>query len=198
MNYCFEAGQIVVINGGNGSGKTTLLNSLCGIIPTAIKGKVKGEIFYLDKKISSQPLNRTASEINILFQDPDKQIFMPVVEEEIAFGPENIHLPRETIIKRIDQLLARFNIEHLRYKKTSDLSFGQKKMVALAGILSMSPKVILIDEFCAGMHEKAINLVADYVQELKHAGKLIIFAEHHHSFQALADIQLDLDNFVQS
>lgn len=198
LNFTFEPGQIVVINGSNGSGKTTLLNSLCGIIPTAVKGKVHGQVLYLNKPLESSPLNRIAAEINILFQEPDKQIFMPVVEEEIAFGPENLRLSREVIRKRIELLLAELNIEHLRHKRTADLSFGQKKMTALAGILSMSPQVLLIDEFCAGMHDKAIKLAAAYVQKLKRSGKLIIFAEHHHSFQELADITINLDHFAQN
>lgn len=196
INLLFKEGQVVAIKGKNGSGKTTLLNCLCGIIPAYTGGKQEGEILFRGKPISSNPLKRTATEINILFQDPDKQIFMPTVEEEIAFGIENLCLEREQIIVSVSLVMKKLKIEHLRYSKTASLSFGQKKMVVLAALLVMSPKVILVDEFCAGMEDSSISLFAEYVLEMKKEGKLVILADHHNTFAGPADLVVNLDRYL--
>ena len=193
LNFILNKGEIVLLEGGNGSGKTTLLYCLCGIIHQIITGEMEGEILYRDQSISSLSLKEMAPKINILFQEPDKQIFMPIVEDEIAFGPENMAKEREEIELRVAILLKRFRIEHLRKRATTTLSYGQKKMVVLASMLAMDPEVILIDEFTAGMEDAVIELFIDYIKELKHEGKLIILADHHSGLAKLADLQINLD-----
>jgi len=193
LNLLLRAGEVVVIQGSNGSGKTTLLHCLCGIIPQIITGEMKGEVLYLGESISALSLKEIAPKINILFQEPEKQIFMPVVEDEIAFGPENLALEREEILQRVNDLLKRFRIGHLRKSSTTNLSFGQKKLVVLASILAIAPEVILIDEFTAGMEDAVIDLFIEHLKELKKEGKLIILADHHSGLTELADQQINLD-----
>ncbi|MBW6515006.1 MAG: energy-coupling factor ABC transporter ATP-binding protein [Candidatus Cloacimonetes bacterium] len=193
LNFSFNRGEIILIKGSNGSGKTTLLYSLCGIIPQAISGEMKGEILFNQESVSNIPLKEIATEINILFQEPDKQIFMPFVEEEIAFGPENLALDREDIKRRIDNLLDRFDIVELRKRATASLSYGEKKLVVLAAILAISPAVILIDEFSAGIGDNMINRFVSYLRELKDEGKTIVLAEHHPAVREIAAKVIDLD-----
>lgn len=196
LNIKAGRGEIILLKGRNGSGKTTLLNCLCGISPQGIPGEMTGEVLYQDKPLTELSLKEIAPHINMLFQEPDKQIFMPVVEEEIAFGPENLCLEREEIKRRLEYIQQRFNIGHLSEKKTADLSFGQKKLVVLAGILVMAPEVLLIDEFSAGMEENVINIFVDHIKELRSEGKLIIAAEHPAYLEHVADTIIDLDEMT--
>ena len=193
LSHTFREGDIVLIKGGNGSGKTTLLYTICGIIPRVISGEMQGEIVYNGKMVSGLPLNEIAPQINILFQEPDKQIFMPVVEEEIVFGPENLALDPHEIKMRLEKLLLRFNLTNLRKRATASLSFGQKKLVVLASILAISPAIILLDEFSAGLEEGMIVLLSNYLKELHSEGKTIILADHHPFFEDLAGTIIDLD-----
>lgn len=198
LNIKAGRGEIILLKGRNGSGKTTLLYSLCGIIPEAVKGDMEGEVLFKEKPLKEMTLKETAPHINMLFQEPDKQIFMPVVDEEIAFGPENLCLEREEIKRRLEHIQQKFNIGHLREKKTADLSFGQKKLVVLAGILVMDPEVLLIDEFSAGMEENVINIFVDHIRELRSEGKLIIAAEHPSYLEHVADTIIDLDEMTKA
>jgi energy-coupling factor transporter ATP-binding protein EcfA2 len=193
LNFKAGRGELVLLKGRNGSGKTTLLNCLCGIIPQAIPGEMTGVVLYQDKPLTELSLKEIAPHINLLFQEPDKQIFMPVVEEEIVFGPENLCIEREEIGRRLEYILQRFRIGHLRQRKTAELSFGQKKLTVLAGLLAISPQVLLIDEFSAGMEENIISLFVDYLEELKKEGKLIIAAEHPVYLEQSADMIINLD-----
>lgn len=193
LDFKLEPGKALLVKGKNGSGKTTFLNCLCGIIPRVITGEMKGEINFRERPVSNLPLKEIAPEINILFQEPEKQIFMPIVEDEIVFGMENLCLGQDEIHQRLNILLKRLNIEHLRKMPTASLSFGQKKLVALASVLAISPALILIDEFSAGIEEGMITLFQDYVKELKAEGKSFVFAEHHNAFQELADLSIDMD-----
>lgn len=193
LNLSLDQGQIVLLKGKNGSGKTTLLHCLCGIIPQVISGDSQGHVLYNNQKLASIPLKSIAPEINLLFQESEKQIFMPTVEEEIAFGAENICIEKDEIASRVNLLLKKFNIKHLRYEKTANLSFGQKKLVVLTSILAMSPQVLLIDEFCAGMEGIIIKIFIDYIQELRAHGHLIVIAEHETVFDKISDMTICLE-----
>lgn len=193
LNFSISEGEIVLLRGKNGSGKTTLLHSLSGIIPQAIDGELQGEISLRGRAVSSIPLREIAPYINILFQEPDKQIFMPSVEEEIAFGPENLCVERGEIERRLIEILDRLKLTEIRNRLTAELSFGQKKLVVLAGILAMKPGIILLDELSAGLEEGLIESITLYIQELKETGSSFILSEHHPAFDNLADQLIDLD-----
>jgi energy-coupling factor transport system ATP-binding protein len=192
INLSVERGQFAVVKGGNGTGKSTLLHCLCGIIPNAVHGNMFGEITWQNESLTGKPLKYIADKVNILFQEPDKQLFMPIVEEEIAFGPENFCLSSAEIRVRIAETLEMLGIENLRHDKTSTLSFGQKKLVALASILTISPDLLLIDEFSAGMSDSYVERMIKVFKQLSQLGKCIVFAEHDQRIIDLADVLLDL------
>jgi energy-coupling factor transport system ATP-binding protein len=196
LNFSVRAGEIILLRGKNGSGKTTLLQCLCSIIPQAIEGELRGEISFRGSPVTSRPLREIAPEINILFQEPDKQVFMPTVEEEIAFGPENLCVERGEIERRLNEILERLKITELRRRLTAELSFGQKKLVVLASILAMTPAIILLDELSAGIEEGLIESIGSYLVELKEIGRSFVLSEHHPAFAELADQIIDLDEMA--
>jgi len=193
VSFEVSKGELVVIKGVNGSGKTTLLHSICGIIPTYINGILTGNVLLNGEDISQNSLKENAQKINMLFQEPDKQIFMPIVEEEIAFGLESHLVPSDQMKEKIDHSLSLLHIEPLRKSKTSILSFGQKKLVACASILALSPQVFLIDEFSAGMEHRVVTLFSEICRSLKQEGKILVLTDHNPVILDLADRIINLD-----
>jgi len=111
-------------------------------------------------------------------QDPEVQLFFPIVEQELAFGPENLMIDPREIQDRISKALKMLNIEHLRHRETANLSFGEKKMVALASLITLDPKVFLLDEPTAGISSQQIEYIKKMIIMLSEQGKIIFIAEH--------------------
>lgn len=138
-----RAGERVGVIGHNGCGKTTLFMLLCGVL----KAK-RGEISLFDEPVVP---GQFRPEIGLLFQDPDDQLFSTSVQEDIAFGPQNMGLPDEEVTTRVKAALEMTGIEALAERPPHHLSGGEKQMVAIAGLLAMTPKVILYDEPTASL-----------------------------------------------
>jgi len=135
------AGDRIALVGQNGSGKTTLIKQLCGLLlPT------DGEILYKGERLKGEHLERNRLEIGLLFQDPDDQLFGHTLLDDTAFGPRNQGLSRKDAEQAAQQALERVNLLDMAYKAPHNLSFGQKKRAALAGLLAMQPKVLILDE----------------------------------------------------
>ena len=133
-------GEFIAIIGHNGSGKTTLIKHLNGLlIPT--KGRVT--VDDLDTKTNSWEIKQ---KVGIVFQNPDDQLINSIAEEDIAFGLENLGVPSVVIQQKVKDILNKVNISHLAKENVNNLSFGQKQLVALAGVLVMKPKYIIFDE----------------------------------------------------
>lgn len=130
----------VAVIGGNGSGKSTfarLLNAL--LVPTSGRVVVDG----LDTRHEAKAVRR---KVGFVFQDPDAQIVMPLVEEDIAFGLKNLRLPRPDIVRKVDAVLDRYGLAPLRHRHTHSLSGGEKQLLALSSVLVMEPEYIVLDE----------------------------------------------------
>jgi len=192
FNFRVENGSIIAIQGASGSGKTTLLNIICGVIPKMIKGEFSGEVRFNEKLISELSLPQTAPLISLLMQEPDNQLFFPTVEQELAFGPENLKIESEEIQQRISDVLHDLGIEKLRHEETNTLSFGQKKLVTFAALLTLSPQVFLLDELSAGLSEHHLAKVIEIIIKLKIAGKTIFISDHNPAIQQLADQNIKL------
>lgn len=136
-----KPGESVGIVGANGAGKSTLLMLLCGIKPVA-----KGEILFDGLAINQQNLAALRQKIGYIFQNPDDQVFMTTVGEDIAFGIRNSGNDEAEVKIKVEDILRQLNITHLRDKATYKLSSGEKRLVAIAGVLAMKPKLILFDE----------------------------------------------------
>ena len=136
-----EPGQFVTIIGHNGSGKSTLVKLL-----TAIQYPTEGAI-----RIDGTPVDEAnrwliRRKVSVVFQDPDDQLVMNRVEDDVAFGPENLGLPREEIAERVESSLGALGLEEIRGRLVEDLSSGQKQRVAIAGALAMRPRFLILDE----------------------------------------------------
>ncbi len=196
LTFQFEKGSITAITGPNGSGKTTLLYTICGIIPLLFKGNLQGQVNYSDKDISKYSLPQLSKWMNILLQDPNYQLVFPIVEQEIAFGAENLCLPVSQIEKRICRNLNLLGIEDLRFAHTAELSYGQKKMVSLASLLVMESQILILDEPSAGLDEYACELLKTLLLNLSAEGRIIIFADHNSELVQIAHHRITMPYFL--
>jgi len=187
INMDIEENSITAIAGLSGCGKSTLAFILCGAIPKSLPGLVEGDILLRNKNIKNLPLSSISKEIGLVFQEVDNQLFLPSVESEIAFAPENHCLPYEEIDNIIDSTLKKLNIEHLRHRNPSFLSGGEKRLIAIASILSMNPDIIILDEVMANLDTENKQLIVNIMKTLKQLGKTIIFIDHNLDNLMIAD-----------
>lgn len=174
IDFTLRRGEIAAITGPSGSGKSTLGYCLCGVIPKLIEGEFSGAI-------------KVPGRAGIVFQDPDHQLFLPTVEDELAFGPENLGLPREEIGERIEGVLELLGLTALRYENPARLSGGQKQLVALAGVLTLDPDVIVLDETLSPLDTAARDRVKKVLLALKQQGKTLVLIEHEKNNYVIAD-----------
>ena len=162
VNLDIEAGQFVAVLGHNGSGKSTLakhLNAL--LLPT------EGTLWVDGIDTSKEPeLWKVRQKAGMVFQNPDNQIIGTVVEEDVGFGPENMGVPTEKIWERVDESLKKTGMTSYRYHSPNKLSGGQKQRVAIAGVMAMRPKCIILDEPTAGLDPKGRDDILDQIAEL--------------------------------
>ncbi len=186
LNFCAEKSEIILIKGPNGSGKTSLLSMLCGVIPKAIKGITGGQILIDDIDISVLTLPELSPLISMVFQEPEIQLSFPQVEQELAFGPENLKVPITEIRIRIEKVSELLGISNLLKSEIITLSYGQKMLVAIASVFSLSPDIILLDEPADGLSETSIQSVKKCIQHFME-DKLIIISSTTHAFDDIAD-----------
>lgn len=175
INLNINKGEFVAIIGPNGSGKSTLAKLFNGIfLPT------KGDIYVdgLNTK-SREDIWRIRQKAGIVFQNPDNQIVATVVEEDVAFGPENLGIPPKEIIRRVKESLDAVELSEFAHKAPHLLSGGQKQRVAIAGILAMKPECIILDEPTAMLDPVGRREVIDTVMKLNNEeGKTIVLITH--------------------
>jgi cobalt/nickel transport system ATP-binding protein len=163
VSFTIHHGESVAIVGANGAGKSTLLLHLNGFLaPTA--GTVRIGNIPLTKKTLSE-IRRT---VGMVFQDPDDQLFMPTVYEDVAFGPYNLGLPKDEVDARVEQSLQIVGVEHLKNKPPYRLSNGEKRRVAIASILSMAPDILVMDEPTTGLDPFARRRLIRLMNEFHH------------------------------
>lgn len=156
LSFKIEDGQSVAIVGANGAGKSTLMLTLVGIIPVSY-----GNIRINNLEVKKSNLSQIRAQMGMVFQNPDDQLFMSKVYDDIAFGPRNYGFPEEEVEKRVSQVLTDLNAEHIRDKMPYKLSGGEKRIAAIACVLSMRPSIMLLDEPSSFLDPKARrNLIA--------------------------------------
>lgn len=175
INLDIKAGEKIAIMGANGSGKSTLFLSLNGVLQPK-----KGKVLYKDKPIdySRKGLLDLRSKIQIVFQDPDQQLFLAGVYEEISFGIMNLGVTKEEARKRVDTVIRELEITPFSHKPTHFLSGGQKKQVSIADILVMEPEVVILDEPAAALDPKHATIVKNIVDKLSKKGITVLLSTH--------------------
>src|SRR6266545_5857508 len=137
ISFDTKAGEILLIAGASGCGKTTLIRCINGLIPRSYKGELNGQVKVFGEEVQSWPLSRISQKIGTVLQDPERQILGTKVLNEVAFGLENLGMPRTEIHQRVQSALDILEVSHLRDRDTFTLSGGEKQKVALAGVVAM-------------------------------------------------------------
>lgn len=181
VTLCIEEGQFVAVLGMNGSGKSTLaklINAL--LIP--FSGKV--EVFGMDTSDEKKTFE-IRKNAGMVFQNPDNQTVASIVEDDVAFGPENIGVPREEIGKRIDFALDAVGMQEFRKSTPARLSGGQKQRIAIAGVLAILPKIMILDESTAMLDPRGRREVMDVVRRLNREKRMTVILITHFMDEAL-------------
>ena len=150
LSFSVNEGEVLGIAGANGSGKSTLLMLMMGCL-----SPLGGKIIYQGDRLSKEKLRGMRRETGLLFQDPDDQLFLPTVWEDVAFGPRNLGLAEEEVASRVRSALRDTGTEVLAERAPWKLSGGEKTLAALAGLFAMRPKTLLLDEPTSGLDPKS-------------------------------------------
>jgi cobalt/nickel transport system ATP-binding protein len=174
INLTIKKGENIAILGPNGAGKSTLLHHFNGLMmPTS------GKVYVLGIEVTKKNLEEIRQKVGLVFQDPDDQLFARTVSQDVAFGPTNLGLPKSEIAERVKWAIEVTELKGLENKAPQNLSTGQKKRAALAGVLAMKPEVIILDEPMANLDprtaSKILNLLLQLNQEF---GLTLIIATH--------------------
>lgn len=174
INFTAKHGERVAIIGANGAGKSTLFKHFNGILkPTS------GEVLIKGEPISSKNIIDVRRIVGLVFQDPDDQIFAPTVKQDVAFGPMNLGLSIEEIEKRVRESLETVRLTGFEERAPHHLSTGEKKKVAIAGILAMQPEVLVLDEPTAGLDPGGAMRLIKLINEMnRYLGITTIIATH--------------------
>ena len=179
INLSIKSNEITVLAGPTGCGKSTLLRSIVGLIPNMYDGEYSGEVIVDGIKIKDAEIKEIAKRVGFVFQNPENQIFMFSVERDIAFGLENLGIEQEIIKERIKKMMETLSITHLAEKAPHELSDGQKQRTALAGVLAMEPKILILDEPTSRLDPKTASEFMELMNELcREKGISIIIVEH--------------------
>jgi cobalt/nickel transport system ATP-binding protein len=166
-----EAGERVALLGPNGAGKTTLVLHLNGILPASTAGarSSRGTVTVGDKKIEPRDragLAEIRRRVGLVFQDPDDQLFLPTVGEDVAFGPANLGLRGEELATRVDSALAWVGMSDVKHRAPHHLSLGQRRRVAVATVLAMNPELLVLDEPSSNLDPQARRELAEILLSL--------------------------------
>ena len=190
VSFEIEEGEFVVIGGANGSGKSTLAKMLNGLLkPTCGKIEVLGMDVSNEEKVFEIRRN-----VGIVFQNPDNQTVASIVEDDVAFGPENLGVPREEIVSRVQWALKAVGMEEYAKSTPFKMSGGQKQRIAIAGILAMKPKIIVLDEATSMLDPNRRKEVMSVLKKLNEEENMtVIHITHHMEEAADADRILVMD-----
>ncbi len=180
LNFVAPRNARIAVIGSNGAGKSTLFKLFNGIFkPTT------GSILIRGEPITSANIREVRKFVGIVFQNADDQIFSPTVEQDVAFGPTNLGLDPETIHHRVHEALRLVGIEDLAHRVPHHLSGGEKKRVAIAGVVAMEPEVLVLDEPTAGLDPQGVHDLTGFINSLSRKyGMTVIFSTHDVSLVA--------------
>jgi len=174
-----DPGEVVVITGPSGCGKSTLCRTLAGFIPSLIPARVAGDVRVGDESVFATDPARLAARIGLVQQDPDAQICTIRVRQEVAFGAENLRLPIVEVNRRVDAALEVAGIAELADRDTTTLSGGEKQRLAIASILALEPRVLLLDEPTANLDPAGAQAIFDTLARLRREeGRTFVIVEH--------------------
>ena len=180
INLNIKDNNFILLCGETGSGKTTLIRCMNGLIPQFYAGYYKGNVeLWNGKSTIDTPIADLSTEIGIVFQNPENQLVAMNVEHEIAFGLENIGIPAKEISKRIQESVSMTEIEHILDKAPFELSGGEQQRVAIASILVLEPKILILDEPTALLDPYMAKKIINLLNEIKEEKNISILISEH-------------------
>jgi len=178
LTLTMRPGEVLLVAGPSGCGKSTLIRAINGLIPHAYPGELSGSVRIEGRPTADLRLREIALTVGTVLQDPAKQIVGATVEAELAFGPENLGVPRDEILKRIAAVLDRAGIDGLAGRETAALSGGERQLVAAAGILMMRPRLYVVDEPLANLDPATAARLLRLLRDLADEGNAVVIVEH--------------------
>jgi energy-coupling factor transporter ATPase len=174
-----QKGEFVLITGPSGCGKTTLCRCFNGLVPHFYQGELKGEITVAGMDTTTHETHAMAKRVGLVFQNPENQLFALSVEKDVAFGLENLGMPREEMRKRVEWALNLTDINDLRERSPHEVSGGQQQRVAIAAVLAMQPEIIVLDEPTSFLDPLSAEKIFEVIHELnKELGITVVLVEH--------------------
>lgn len=174
-----EANETALLLGASGAGKSSLALCLNGLIPGGIPGEFDGVVRVAGKDTAAAPIAELAVQVGLVFQDPEAQLVTMKVEDEVAFGLENIALEPEEMERRIEEALRQTGLSELRHSRIDKLSGGQKQRLALASVLAMRPSILVLDEPTANLDPEGTRELFAILRELRASGRYTILLIEH-------------------
>ncbi|MGA2574208.1 MAG: ATP-binding cassette domain-containing protein [Candidatus Methanomethylicaceae archaeon] len=174
-----EQCEFVLMSGPSGCGKTTFCRCLNGLIPASYGGTFDGTVTVDGLSTTEHPVYEISQRVGLVFQNPENELFCTSVEREVAFGLENLALPRQEIRSRVEEALSLVGISQLKEKSPEELSGGEQQKVAIAALLAMKPKVLVLDEPTANLDPMSANSILKILVRLhRESGVTIVLVEH--------------------
>ncbi|UCH31589.1 MAG: ATP-binding cassette domain-containing protein [Candidatus Bathyarchaeota archaeon] len=174
-----KKGEFVILTGPSGCGKTTLCRCFNGLIPHFYQGKLEGEIQIVGLNVVDKPIHELAIHVGLVFQNPENQLFALSVEKDVAFGLENLGVPRDEMLKQVNWALETAGISDLRERTPHELSGGQQQRVAIASIIAMRPEIMVLDEPTSFLDPVGAQKIFTVIRELNETlGITVILVEH--------------------
>ena len=187
VDLAVASSEFIVVVGPSGAGKSTLCYTLNGLVPQFHRGDLRGQVTILGSLASGQKVNALAGQVGLVFQDFESQLFSTNVELEVAFAPENFGVDRAEMERRVRECLATVGLTGLERREPATLSGGQKQRLAIASVLSLEPKVVVMDEPTTDLDPLGKEGVFTVSRRLRERGLTLIIAEHETEEAAVAD-----------
>jgi len=179
VSLSIDKGKFVILTGPSGCGKTTLCRCFNGLIPHFYGGDLKGELHVAGLNVTEHPIYEMAKQVGLVFQNPENQLFALSVEKDVAFGLENLGMPRDEMRERVDWALQMTGIEELKERAPHELSGGQQQRVAIASVLAMQPEIMIFDEPTSFLDPLGAQKIFEVINHLKKKlGITVILVEH--------------------
>jgi energy-coupling factor transporter ATPase len=183
VNFNAYPGEFIVLTGPSGCGKTTLCRCLNGLIPNFYSGEMKGEVYICGLNTREHSTSNLAKHVGFVFQNPENQLFSLTIERDIAFGLENLAVPKNEIKERVNWALNIIGISELKDKAPYELSGGQQQKAAIAAVLAMKPKLIVLDEPTSFLDPRSALEILKVIKNLNKQFKItIVLVEHRLDF----------------
>ena len=189
LEFNINEGEFLAVIGHNGSGKSTFAKILNGLLEPTVGDVLVDRLSVKDKKA----VNEIRRKVGVVFQNPDNQIIASIVEDDVAFGPENVGVKREEIEERINYALSAVNMQDFKKRTPSRLSGGQKQRIAIAGVLAIKPEVLVLDESTAMLDPRGRKEIINIVKDLNKRGMTVILITHYMEEVVNADRVIVLD-----